>query len=51
MKVLGMLGSQARHGITGQLLQTVLDNVAPGVETETIFFRGLSDPPRGSAGA
>lgn len=45
MKVLGILGSQARHGITGQLLQTVLDNVAPGVETETIFLEDYQIHP------
>lgn len=38
MKVLGILGSQDRQGITAQLLDQVLTNVVDNVETETIFL-------------
>lgn len=38
MKVLGILGSQRRDGVTAQLLQTVLAGVDPVHETETIFL-------------
>ena len=45
MKILGILASHKEHGIQAQLLSEVLDNVEPGVETETIYLENYEITP------
>ena len=46
MKVLGILGSFKRDGITGQMLDQVLANVDPKIAQETIFLNDYTIMPK-----
>ncbi|MFD1472707.1 flavodoxin family protein [Companilactobacillus mishanensis] len=45
MKILGILASHKEHGLNAQMLESVLDNVDEGVETETIFLENYDITP------
>lgn len=45
MKILGILGSHQEHGLNGQLFAEVLDNVEPGVDTETVYLENYDITP------
>lgn len=45
MKILGILASHQEHGLNAKMLSEVLDNVDPGVETETIYLENYEITP------